>query len=136
MKTLRFCFALFGLFFLSNGVIKAQIAQRVPIEVSVDNISFALVPVGFDLQTFLITVSSNFPVNLAISLHACGSCQGDVFPVAIFPDENQESGSQTTEHTFYVELPIGEQAYLTCGYINGTDNYKKSDGGCIIGIDP
>jgi len=136
MKTLRFCFALFGLFFLSNGVIKAQIAQRVPIEVSVDNISFAPAPVGFDLQAFLITVSSNLPTNLAISLHGCGDCQGGDFFIITASGDVQYSDSKKTEHAFFVELPVGEQAYLTCGYINGTDNYKKSDGGCIIGIDP
>lgn len=131
MKTLRFCFVLFGLFFCINGNLKAQF-QQVP-QVSIKG----GILTAIETNEFSVTVESDIPTNLAIRLQGCGACEGgDFFPVTV-SGVIQESGYAKTEHTFYVQLEVGEQAYLTCGYVeNYTNNYKASDGGCIIGVRP
>lgn len=126
MKTLKFCFALFGLLFCANGNVKAQPKQP---QVSIQSISTN------GGNTFSITVkSTNIPAKLAISLYYCETC--DKSNPGPYPSGIWNTGSLTTEHTFVVHLPIGEQAYLRCGYMDNTGTYKASDGGCIIGIDP
>jgi len=139
MKALKLCFTLFGLFFLSNGTLNAQIGigtlNFTEVEVSMVNISHAFAPANSGLQAFAVTVESNASITLAIAVHdaTCGMNAdiSTVDPSYIIP-----SSSQKTEHNFQVTLPADECAYLTCGFIDNSNEYRASDGGCIIGVDP
>jgi len=126
MKALKFSFVLFGLFFLSNGTLKAQPTQ---ITVEVQNISPPTQ--GNGLQGFNITIVCNIPARLAISLHEVG-VNGTPPRVAMDWYDLKSINNPKTQHSFKVSLPTGDIAYLRCGYIDKSDVYKPSDGGCIF----
>jgi len=129
MKILKFCIPLFGFLFLVNAPLKAQ--GKVPyVNVGMTDISVGSGAAADGYKTVSVTVSSTTHCKLAVAIYGFGPGSGA-------PITSRSLNNTSTSHTFDIILPVSLGIIeARCGYMDDSDNYLETDGGCTVVIEP